>query len=243
MSKTILITGAGSGIGAGTAAYLAEGNEIIIHYCHSEDKANMVKKTVEKNNGKAFLVQADLSTEKGCLKLVEEIKSKYDKIDVLINNAGGAIRRYDVKEIDWKLIEETLTLNTYSAMFLTSKLVPLLEKGEKPSIINITSVAMRNGSPTVSVYAASKGALDTFTRSIAKALAPKIRVNAIAPGVIDTPFHEKVSDPEKMKEFKNSIPLNILGEPEHIAHAIKFLIENEFMTGATLDVNGGAFMY
>jgi len=102
---------------------------------------------------------------------------------------------------------------------------------------------MRNGSPSVAVYAASKGALDTFTRSLARALAPKIRVNAIAPGVIDTPFHEKISNPEQMKAFKESIPLNVLGKPRHIAEAVQFLIENEFMTGATLDVNGGAFMY
>jgi 3-oxoacyl-[acyl-carrier protein] reductase len=243
MSKTILITGASTGIGAGTAELLADGNEIIIHYYHSEDKAKKVKEIVEKNNGKGFLVKADLSTEKGCLELVEAVKSNYEKIDVLFNNAGGAVKRYDIKEIDWKSIEEIMTLNTYSTIFLTSKLVPLLEKGDKPCIINITSVAMRNGSPSVSVYAASKGALDTFTRSTARALAPKIRVNAIAPGVIDTPFHEKVTAPERMKEFKDSIPLNILGEPHHIAEAVQFLIENEFMTGATLDINGGAFMY
>ena len=102
---------------------------------------------------------------------------------------------------------------------------------------------MRSGSPSVAVYAASKGALDTFTRGLASALAPKIRVNAIAPGVIDTPFHEKVTAPEKMKEFKESIPLNILGEPRHIAEAVQFLINNEFMTGATLDINGGVSMY
>jgi 3-oxoacyl-[acyl-carrier protein] reductase len=243
MSKTILITGASTGIGAGTAELLANGNEIIIHYCHSEDKAKKVKEVVEKNNGKGFLVKADLSTEEGCLELVKTVKSKFEKIDVLFNNAGGAVKRCDIREIDWKLIDEIMTLNTYSTIFLSSKLVPLLEKGNHPCIINVTSVAMRSGSPSVAVYAASKGALDTFTRGLASALAPKIRVNAIAPGVIDTPFHEKVTAPEKMKEFKESIPLNILGEPRHIAEAVQFLINNEFMTGATLDINGGVSMY
>src|SRR6056297_1045245 len=110
MSKTILITGASTGLGAGTAELLADGNEIIIHYCHSEDKAKKVKEIVEKNNGKGFLVKADLSTEKGCLELVEAVKSKYEKIDVLFNNAGGAIKRYDIKEIDWKLIDEIMDI-------------------------------------------------------------------------------------------------------------------------------------
>lgn len=242
MSQTILITGAGTGIGAETAHLLAPGNEIIIHYCHSEEKAKAVKEKVEENKGKARLVQADLSKKDGCEKLIHNIKENDGKLDVLINNAGGAIKRYNCREIEWETMEDIIALNTFSTIFLSSKLVPLLEKGQKPCIINITSVAMRNGAPSATVYAASKGAIDTFTRGLARELAPEIRVNAIAPGVIDTPFHEKVSSPEKMKQFRQSIPLHTIGEPYHIAEAIRFLIHNDFMTGATIDINGGAFM-
>ena len=243
MKKTILITGASTGIGAGIASLLANGNDIIIHYCHSEDKAKKVKEIVEANHGTAFLVKADLSTEEGCLNLIDAVKSRYNKLDVLVNNAGGAIKRHDIKEIEWKLMEEIMTLNAYSTIFLSSKLIPLLEKGNKPCIINITSSAIRSGSPSVSVYAASKGALDTFNRCLASALAPEIRVNAICPGVIDTPFHKKVSTPENMKILKNAIPLRILGEPRHIAEAVQFIIKNDYMTGATIDINGGIYMY
>ena len=240
--RNILITGASTGLGAETARHLSEGNQIFIHYFSSKEPAEKVASDVRGNGGKAFLVQADLSKEEGCRSLVQTVSANTDRLDVLVNNAGGLIRRQEVRQYEWRLMEEVFALNTFSAMMVTSLCMPLLEKGENPCVINLTSIGMRHGGPTATIYAASKGALDSFTRGVAKELAPKIRVNALAPGVILTPFHDKVTAPEKMEELRKATPLQRNGESRHVAMAVKFIIENDFLTGETIDINGGLFM-
>ena len=242
MAKAILITGASTGIGAEAARHLARGNELFIHYNASHAAAEEVGAAVEQLGGKAFLVQADLANEPGCRSLLKAVSAKTDKLDVLVNNAGGLIKRQSVREYQWSLMAETFALNTFSAMMVTSLSIPLLEKGVDPCIVNISSVAMRHGGPTATIYAASKAALDSFTRGIAKELAPAIRVNAVAPGVIVTPFHDKVSTPEQLKAWQEGNPLKRNGEAIHIAKAIKFIVDNDFVNGETIDVNGGLFM-
>ncbi len=242
MSKVILITGASTGLGAETARHLAQGNQIFIHYFASKEAAQKVAADVEANGGKAQLVQADLSAEDGCRSLFKAVAEKVDKLDVLVNNAGGLIKRKPVKECDWDLMVQIFALNTFSAMMVTSLFIPLLEKGLDPNIINISSVAMRHGAPTATAYGASKAALDSFTRGAAKELAPTIRVNAVAPGVIITPFHDKVSTPEQLEAWRKGNPLQKNGDPIHIAQTIKFIIDNSFLNGETIDVNGGLFM-
>jgi 3-oxoacyl-[acyl-carrier protein] reductase len=242
MGKIILITGASTGIGAETAVELAKDNTIVIHYNASEKPAKETAKKVEEKGGKAALVQADLRTEAGCRKVVDFVSKNYGKLDVLVNNAGGLIQRMKVGEIQWDKMAEIFALNSYSAIMMTSLCVPLLEKGENPCVINLSSIAIRHGAPTATVYAASKGAVDVFTRGAAKELAPKIRVNAVAPGVIETPFHEKVSNPQMLQSWRENTPLKKNGQAYHIASAIKFLIENDFITGETIDVNGGLYM-
>ena len=124
-----------------------------------------------------------------------------------MNNAGGMICRQSAYELEWKLMIKTFFINTFSTMKITSLCIPLLKRGEDLNIINISSVAMRSGTPSAVIYVACKGAIGSFTRELANELAPEIRVNVVAPGVITTPFHEKVSTPEKMMEFKKNIPL------------------------------------
>jgi 3-oxoacyl-[acyl-carrier protein] reductase len=242
MSKKILITGASTGLGAETARLLAKGNTIFVHYHSSQEPAEKVASDINEVGGKAVVIQADLSREEGCRTLIQAVTAETDSLDVLVNNAGGLIKRQGVQEYEWHLMEDIFALNTFSAMMVTSLCVPLLEKGDGPSIINVTSVAMRHGGPTATVYAASKAALDSFTRGIAKELAPAIRVNAVSPGVIVTPFHDKVSTPEQLEMWREGNPLKRNGEPIHIAGAIKFLIDNDFVNGETIDVNGGLFM-
>ncbi len=242
MTKSILITGASTGIGAETARQMAAGNEIFVHYNTSAEQAEKVAADVSEKGGKSYLMQADLSKEDGCRELVKAVSMESKKIDVLVNNAGGVIKRQSVREYEWRLMEDIFALNTFSAMMLTSLCIPLLEKGEDPCIINITSVAMRHGGPTATIYAASKSALDSFTRGIAKELAPAIRVNSVSPGVILTPFHDKVSTPEQLETWREGNPLKKNGEPIHIAKAIKFLVNNDFVNGETIDINGGLFM-
>ena len=239
---TILITGASTGIGAETARFLAEWNVILVHYNASKSAAEKVAGDVVRLGGEARLFQADLTSEEGCIELFTAVSDATDKLDVLVNNAGGLIQRQPLHEWEWRLMEEILSLNTFSTMKMTSLCVPLLEKGEDPCVINITSIAMRNGAPTATVYGAAKSAIDSFTRGAARELAPRIRVNAVAPGVIKTPFHEKYSSEERMKAFAENSALKRNGEAHHIAMAIKLIMENDFLTGETLDINGGLFM-
>jgi len=242
MAKTILITGASTGIGAATARHLATGNEIIVHYNSSQAAAETVAATVNDAGGRSHFVQADLTTEDGCRKVASFAADQCGKLDALVNNAGGLIRRQAADALEWQLIYDHFALNTFSTMQMSSLCVPLLKKGENPCIVNLTSIAVRHGAPTATIYGAAKGALDTFTRGLAKELAPTIRVNAVAPGVIETPFHDGVTPPERMAQFRDAAPLERNGQAEEIATAIAFLIDNLFTTGETLDVNGGLFM-
>jgi 3-oxoacyl-[acyl-carrier protein] reductase len=242
MSKSILITGASSGIGAATARHLAAGNQILIHYHASSDAAQGVAADVQAAGGTPHLVQADLSREDGCRTVAEFAAGTCPRLDVLVNNAGGLVRRAAADQLDWQLMQEVFALNAFSAMMMSSLCVPLLEQGDNPCIVNLTSIAIRHGAPTATIYGASKGAIDVFTRGLAKELAPRIRVNAVAPGVIETPFHRQVTTPERLAQFQAATPLGRNGRSEEIAHAIGFLIDSPFTTGETLDVNGGLFM-
>lgn len=243
VKRTIVITGASTGIGAATAVALAKDSFIFVHYNASREQAEGVLRQVQDAGGDGVLLQADVSTEDGCATLVNSIKAKTSHIDVLVNNAGGLLERRSISDgLSWDLMERIFTLNTFSTMLLTSELAPLLRSGKNPSITNVSSVAMRTGAPTATIYGACKGAIDSFTRGSAKELAPDIRVNAVAPGVIETPFHERYSSPAQIEAFREATPLKRNGQADHIAHTIKFLVENDFITGETIDVNGGIFM-
>lgn len=242
MARKILITGASTGIGADAAKHLAAGNDIIIHYNSSSDAAQRVAEEVKNAGGRALLAQADLSDQSGCKQLVDFTLQNFDRLDVLINNAGSLVKRMAADEIDWQTMQTTFALNVFSVLKLTSDLIPLLRKGQDPNIINITSIAMRHGAPTATVYGATKSAIDAYTRGLAKELAPDIRVNAVAPGVIETPFHERFSTAERMEGFRLATPLLRNGKTKHISLALEMLVNNDFMTGATVDVNGGLFM-
>lgn len=241
MSKRIVITGASTGIGAEAAVLLAPGNEVVVHYHSSSESAEKTAERVEEAGGTAILVKADLRTPEGCAKLAQEA-GKNGVIDILVNNAGGLVRRVPAGEIDMDHIQEVFSLNTFSTILMVSNTLQYLKKADDPCIINITSIVIRHGAAGATMYGAAKAAIDAYTRGLAKELAPKIRVNAIAPGVIDTPFHEKVSNPEMMKTWAGACPLQKNGVPYDIAHAIKFLAENSFIHGETLDINGGMMM-
>jgi 3-oxoacyl-[acyl-carrier protein] reductase len=242
MKKHVLVTGASTGIGAATARSLAPGNLLFVHYNSSAAEARRTAQAVAEQGGEAVLLQADLSTEQGCRKLLGELAARTDRLDTLVNNAGGLIRRTPARELEWEFLLATFALNVFSTMMVSRLAVPLLEKGTNPSIVNISSIAIRTGAPSATAYAAAKGAVDVFTRGLARELAPAIRVNAVAPGFIRTPFHDKVSPPEYVEASRQNTPLKRLGEAAHIAEAIRFLAESDFITGETIDVNGGLFM-
>ncbi|QKV96305.1 SDR family oxidoreductase [Streptomyces sp. NA02950] len=241
-AKTIVITGAGMGIGAETARHLAAGNRLLLHYHSSAETALALQAELKPLCASVDVVAADLTTDDGCLSLFRTVSTQFDALDVLVNNAGGMIERQAVEDLDWRHLSDTFALNTFSAMRLTGLCTGLLRHGSNPCVVNVTSIAMRHGAPTATAYGAAKSALDAFTRGAANELAPHIRVNAVAPGIIDTRFHERVTSPEKMRQFVDSTPLKRAGTVVDVARTITFLIDNEFMTGETVDCNGGLSM-
>lgn len=163
-------------------------------------------------------------------------------LDILINNAGGLVQRQATDALEWSLMEKIFALNTFSLIKISSLCIPLLKcSTQDPNIVNVSSIVVRHGGPSATIYGAAKGAVDVFTRGLAKELAPSIRANAVVPGVIVSPFHDKVSTPEQIKSWAESNPLKRNGYPQHIASTIRFLTENDFINGESIDVNGGLF--
>ncbi len=241
--RMVLVTGASTGIGAATARDLAQdGGHVFVHYMSSKDAAESVAEEIRERGADATTAQADLTTDEGCQKLFAEVEQNTDRLDVVVNNAGGLVERRAVADFTWDVMTRVFALNTFSAMRVCSLAIPFLKKSSTAVVVNVSSIVVRHGAAGATLYGAAKGALDVFTRGMAKELAPAIRVAAVAPGVIETPFHDKVSTPEMLAKWAQSAPVGRNGSPQEIAHAIRFIIENGFVTGETLDVNGGMFM-
>ena len=247
--KVVLITGSSTGIGA--AAAVAFGNlgaRVAVHYNSSQDAADDVFQAVKATGAQAVLLQGDVVDSIQCKKLVAEAVKAFGRIDILINNAGALVQRVPIEDITDELFDKVVYLNVRSAMMCTSAAVAAMRhQGEGGSIINVTSVAARNGGGAgASLYAGSKGFISTLTRGLAKELVKdKIRVNAVAPGVISTPFHERFSTPQMLEGFKTTIPMNRLGTAQECAGAFVYLASDQmssYVTGQIIEVNGGQYM-
>ncbi len=245
--KLALVTGASSGIGAATAQVLAElGANVAIGFFNNADGASRTKLAVEKAGRKAISIQADVRQTAGIQKLVKETNAQLGPIDILINNAGSLVQRLPLVSITEERWEEVVNLNLKSVLLCSQAVAPSMIERKAGSIVNIVSIAGRNGGgPGAGAYSTAKGALITLTKAWAKELAPhNVRVNAVSPGVIDTPFHEVFSTPEMIANFVKSIPLGRTGTSLETATAIAFLASNaaSYITGETLEVNGGQLM-
>lgn len=226
-SRTALVTGASTGIGAAVAvAYAARGMRVAVHYNSSADAANHVVATIKAAGGEAFAVQGDVRDSAAITRVVKEVNERLGSIDVLVNNAGGLVKRMPITEFDDRLFDEVLHLNARSVLDFCREVVPLMRgQGRGGAIINVTSVAARHGGgPGAYLYAGAKGFVSTATRGLAKELAgDNIRVNAVAPGVIQTPFHDRYSTPQMLESFKASIPMGRIGEPDECVGAFLYL--------------------
>jgi len=245
--KTALVTGASSGIGAATAAVLAGcGARVAIGYHGNRDGADRIVQQIAASGGRAVAVQADLRAVNGGQRLVAEAAAALGPIDILVNNAGSLVRRFPIRELTEQGWDEVLTLNLKSAVFCAQAVAASMIARRSGAIVNVGSIAGHTGGgPGAGPYAAAKAGLVTMTKALAKELAPHgVRVNAISPGVIDTPFHEAFSTPEMMRSFISMIPLGRIGTPVECAKAIAFLASDaaSFIVGETLDVNGGQLM-
>jgi len=245
--RVAVVTGAASGIGHATALAFAEcGAAVAINYKSNERGAELLRKQSVEMGGRATTVQADVTVAADVEALVKRTNEELGPIDVLVNNAGSLIERLRILELSEQRWDEVVDLNLKSAFLCTKAVVPSMIEQKRGAIINLSSIAGRNGGALGSIhYSTAKGGLITFTKGLAKELAPfGIRVNAVSPGVIDTPYHEQFSSPEMMKGYVNSIPLGRVGEPEEVAKVIAFLASDaaSYLVGETIEINGGMFM-
>lgn len=246
--RVVLITGASSGIGAAVAqAFGAAGARVAVHYRGREAEAREVARQVQEAGGEAIAVQADVTKSEEVDRMVAQVYAHFGRIDVLINNAGGFVRRAPIVQADDDYIDEVFRLNARSVVAVSRRVIPLMAQGGGGNIINVTTQAARTGGgPGAGLYAACKGFVSTITRTMAKELVKdRIRVNAVAPGVIETPFHEGHSSPDILKSFANAIPMGRLGTAQECAGAFLFLASEAasgYITGQIVEVNGGQVM-
>ena len=245
--KTAIITGAASGIGRATARVLAEsGAAVTINYKSNEKDAELLRKEINSKGGRAIAVQADVTITADVKALVKRAVGEFGPVDILVNNAGSLIERLRILDLTEQRWDEVMDLNLKSAFLCSKAVVPSMIERKTGAIINLSSIAGRTGGALGSIhYSTAKGGLITFTKGLAKELAPfGIRVNAVSPGVIDTPYHEQFSSPEMMKSYVNGIPLGRVGTAEEVAKVIAFLASDaaSYLAGETIEINGGMFM-
>jgi 3-oxoacyl-[acyl-carrier protein] reductase len=247
--RSALVTGASTGIGAAVAiAYAARGMRVAVHYNSSVAAAEQVVATIRAAGGEAFALQADVRDSAAIRRVVGEARDRLGAIDVLVNNAGSLVKRLPIAEFDDAVFDEVLHINARSVLAFCREVVPLMRaQGRGGSIVNVSSIAARNGGgPGAYLYAGAKGFVSTATRGLAKELAPdRIRVNAVSPGVIQTPFHDRFSTPQLLESFKAAIPLARIGEPDDCVGAFLYLASEQlsgYVTGQILEVNGGQYM-
>jgi 3-oxoacyl-[acyl-carrier protein] reductase len=247
-NKRVLVTGSSTGIGAAVAAAFAEqGAHVIVHYNASAREAEALVEEIGKAGGQASALGGDVSSTAGAIKLVREAADRLGGLDILVNNAGALVRRVPAMEIDDALYDQVLDLNVRSVVMASQAAIPYLKEAGGGAIINTSSIAARNGGgPGALLYAGSKAFVSNLTRNMAKEFAGDgIRVNAVAPGVIMTPFHERFSTPEMLEAMRKTIPMARLGGPVDCVGAYLFLASSQmsgYITGQTIEVNGGQYM-
>ena len=244
--KSALITGGDSGIGRAVAiAFAKEGANVAIVYLDEaeDDDANKTIALIEKYGVQASKFRIDISEEEHCEQLIDQVIDKFGHLNILVNNAGKQFPQDDILNISADQLHETFATNFFGLFYMSKAAVGHMKKGDV--IINTSSITAYNGSAGLMDYAATKGAITTFTRSLALNLADQgIRVNAVAPGPIWTPLIPATFDSQKVKEHGANTPLGRRGQPSENAPAYLFLASSDssYMTGQTIHVNGGDYV-
>jgi 3-oxoacyl-[acyl-carrier protein] reductase len=245
--KRALVTGASQGIGAAIAEGLIDaGANVCLHYFQSDGRPRELAKKAEAAGQRALVLRADLRRESEATGAVNQAIEFLGGLDVLINNAGSLVARRKLEDVDVEYWDEVIRINLTTMMFVTRTAAPALVKAGASSIVNIASLAGRKGGHGGSlVYSSAKGAMITWTRALAAELGPKgVRVNCVAPGLIlGTRFHDTHTTKESADETVRGIPLGRGGTAEDIARPVVYLASeyDGFITGATLDINGGVY--
>jgi len=242
--KVAIITGGDSGIGRAVAvAYAKEGANVAIVYLNEDEDAAKTVSLVENYGGRAIKIATDLSDDENCQNVVDEVVKEFGHINIVVNNAGKQFPTENFLDITPDQLQETFSTNIYSMFYLTQAALPHMTKGD--AIVNTSSVTAYRGSPNLIDYSATKGAITTFTRSLALNLVDQgIRVNAVAPGPIWTPLIPATFDKEKVKKHGDNTPMQRRGQPAENAPAFVFLASSDasYMTGQTIHVDGGDYV-
>ena len=247
MSKILLVTGGSRGIGAATARLAARrGYLTCISYLHNQAAAEAVVSDIRGAGGQALALQSDVTVEHDVIRLFEQIDAQLGPISALVNNAGILEQQMRVDQMDAARLQRVFATNIIGPFLCARQAIRRMSSrygGTGGAIVNVSSGAARRGSPNEYVdYAASKGALDTFTIGLAKEVAMEgIRVNAVRPGSIYTEIHASGGEPRRVDRVKASVPMQRGGQAEEVANAILWLLSDEasYTTGACLDVMGG----
>lgn len=242
--KVAIVTGGGRDIGRAAALKLAAcGARVVVNYRVSATEAEETVRLIEQQGGQAIACAADVTSEEAVERLVQATRQTFgDEIHILVNNAGGIVGRKTLQEMDVAFWDEVMTLNLRTVFLVTRAVVPFMPPGS--AVVNLASLAGRNGGGYGSTaYAATKGGILTFTRGLAVELSPNVRVNCVSPGLIDTTFHDRFTAPEARQAIAARTPLKREGTAEEVADAILFLASDasSFITGASVDINGGLY--
>ncbi len=248
IGKRVLVTGASTGIGAAVArGFAAAGAQVGVHYNSSRDEAEAVVAAIAASGGRAQLFHADVRDAAATRDQIARAHAGLGGLDVLVNNAGHVIRRTPLDELDEALFDELVALNIRSVFLATQVAARLFVAQGHGNIINTSSISARSGGgPGVALYAGSKGFVSSFTRNVARELAPKkIRVNAVSPGVIETPLHDRLTPRAVMESMRQAIPMARIGVPDECVGAYLYFASDKlsgYVTGQVLEVNGGQLM-
>jgi 3-oxoacyl-[acyl-carrier protein] reductase len=245
--QVALITGASSGIGRATAQAMArQGARVAVNYCKNRAGAEAAVAEIKKAGGEAVAIRGDVTRSAEVRAMVDAVRERWRRIDVLVNNAGDLLARRTLADMTEEYWDQIMALNLKSCFLCVKAVWEEMAAQKSGCIVNITSIAARNGGgPGAAAYAAAKGGLLTYTKGLAKELAPHgVRVNAIAPGVIATPYHDRYSPPELFQKYVAAIPMGRAGTSEEVADVVVFLASRaaRYITGETIEVNGGMWM-
>ena len=240
--KAAIVTGAAVGLGREIALAFADAGAFVgIHYHQSESEADEALAEVHRRGSDGFLFQADLAEEDQCNALVDRFVAEAGRLDILVNNAGALVGRDLIEHCPLENWNKTLAMNLTSAFLVTKRAIPHLRASGSGRIVNMCSASMESGGTFgAGAYAVAKGALHTFTRTLAREYGPEIRANAVSPGVILTRHHD-ATPPDRLEAYSQATPLKRNGEPAEVALAVLYLCSDAsgFTSGALLDVTGG----
>ncbi len=239
--RVALVSGGDSGIGRAVAVGFAkEGADVAITYLDEHEDARETMRLIQEEGRQTTAISGDIGNSTFCVDVVAQVIRRFGRLDVLVNNAGEQHVQEEFENISDAQLERTFRTNIFGQFYLTRAALPFLQEGS--AIVNTTSVTAYQGSPSLIDYSATKGAIVSFTRSLAKALAERrIRVNAVAPGPIWTPLIPATFDAEKVARQGEAVPLGRRGEPDEVAPSYIFLASADagYMTGQVLHPNGG----